>query len=553
MARVGTWVEVLPAQNLAEREQEEKRAVRNGSKHGNSETRLWRSCSMRRHNVSHAESMEVFKLFWSLTDVKDKRVFLSKCVIKIEFQAMGKTANQWILAATLSFALHGALSVFTRKLDRVVCGYDATAAARKGLAKFLIQNMSVIHCTDIYYDSAPIDSFPVDFRVDIRYQNWFLGQDEPTPPYAAFNDHKWKHPNLVSFLVLSEEDMDMQDMLEKPSVELPGLRPGLTFMQLIHDLDGLRRFSEWAVYFLRLWRFDGLAVRWPLSAGPGRLEMFLAVLRAQMKNEEKTWRNRRESHLRLRRLQLAVLLDTNNGTLLRTYDMRRISDLANQITLEAVKDKKTTTRVTRLVQPLFYRNSQSSGDDRLTIDEAITYVVQTGVTRSKVNVAISLVGLRFQLINGSNNGIGAQTVPSFVFSGKGVDTEILYYETCRLPNASAKIRASSLDLSPYWHSGKEWVSFEDMESILQKIEYLQNASIGGIALFSQSEDDFSGTFCNNGSFPLTKAAFENSAYRRIKEQLLPWKYYCISRASVYNMLPRYSIMIFAVGKLLERI
>ena len=76
------------------------------------------------------------------------------------------------------------------------------------------------------------------------------------------------------------------------------------------------------------------------------------------------------------------------------------------------------------------------------------------------------------------------------------------------------------------YSGDRWVSGEDEESIAQKIEYLKRKSIGGVALFSQSEDDFSGKFCNRGKFPLSFKVFEDSNINSNRRLLLPWQRYC---------------------------
>ncbi|RUS79021.1 hypothetical protein EGW08_013232 [Elysia chlorotica] len=80
--------------------------------------------------------------------------------------------------------------------------------------------------------------------------------------------------------------------------------------------------------------------------------------------------------------------------------------------------------------------------------------------------------------------------------------------------------------------GDLWISYEDDVSLEQKINYLKNKSVGGVALFSQSEDDFAGTFCDKGKFPLSVKVYEYSDVLQGGNQLmLPWQRYCSSAQS----------------------
>ncbi|KAK3778037.1 hypothetical protein RRG08_009108 [Elysia crispata] len=282
--------------------------------------------------------------------------------------------------------------------------------------------------------------------------------------------------------------------------------------------------SNWAVFLLRLWGFDGLAVRWPPTAGPERLQKLLILLNSRFNEEFRS--SKRGMRGQLERLKIAVLMDMNRGDWLRIYDMNSISSIVDQVTLEPVPSTSDQDgNVTRITQPLHSMTSAQSGPGvpagvRLSIDEAIQMVVSSGVIRSKVNVAISLTGVEFRLKDPTNHSIGAETI------GLTGPSRIFYFDMCSFINHAQLSRASSSDKSPYWYSGDRWVSGEDEESIAQKIEYLKRKSIGGVALFSQSEDDFSGKFCNRGKFPLSFKVFEDSNINSNRRLLLPWQRYC---------------------------
>ena len=91
-----------------------------------------------------------------------------------------------------------------------------------------------------------------------------------------------------------------------------------------------------------------------------------------------------------------------------------------------------------------------------------------------------------------------------------------------------RLKRQILCFSTYRFNTTNWVSFEDAESLEQKIEYLKSRSIGGVAIFSQSEDDFSGTFCNSGKFPLSLKVYQLSDVQPHIRPKLPWERYCNS-------------------------
>ena len=81
--------------------------------------------------------------------------------------------------------------------------------------------------------------------------------------------------------------------------------------------------SNWAVFLLRLWGFDGLAVRWPPTAGPERLQKLLILLNSRFNEEFRS--SKRGMRGQLERLKIAVLMDMNRGDWLRIYDVRKFS------------------------------------------------------------------------------------------------------------------------------------------------------------------------------------------------------------------------------------
>ncbi|KAL7985303.1 hypothetical protein Chor_003873 [Crotalus horridus] len=61
---------------------------------------------------------------------------------------------------------------------------------------------------------------------------------------------------------------------------------------------------------------------------------------------------------------------------------------------------------------------------------------------------------------------------------------------------------------PYSYKGNQWVGYEDETSVQIKasiVQYAKNNNLGGIMIWSLDQDDFSGTFCKKGNYPLLAA------------------------------------------------
>jgi GH18 family chitinase len=64
----------------------------------------------------------------------------------------------------------------------------------------------------------------------------------------------------------------------------------------------------------------------------------------------------------------------------------------------------------------------------------------------------------------------------------------------------------------------EWVGFDDVKSIEVKMKYVREMQLGGAMLWSLDMDDFSGTYCQQGPYPIltTMNFYLNGAKNTVK-------------------------------------
>ena len=60
-------------------------------------------------------------------------------------------------------------------------------------------------------------------------------------------------------------------------------------------------------------------------------------------------------------------------------------------------------------------------------------------------------------------------------------------------------------MGPYAYSSSEWVGFDDIDSVVRKLDYLIDLGLGGAMAWALDLDDFSGSFCPaQEKYPLLK-------------------------------------------------
>ncbi|GCB80240.1 hypothetical protein scyTo_0018048 [Scyliorhinus torazame] len=126
---------------------------------------------------------------------------------------------------------------------------------------------------------------------------------------------------------------------------------------------------------------------------------------------------------------------------------------------------------------------------------------QEGAPAEKLNAGFAGYGHSFRLST-SNTAPGA---PANGAGPAGHYTQqsgfLAYFEICLfLKEATEKWDASQM--VPYAYKGNEWVGYDNPQSFEDKIKWLKKSQIGGAMMWTLSLDDFSGTFCHQGRYPL---------------------------------------------------
>lgn len=108
-------------------------------------------------------------------------------------------------------------------------------------------------------------------------------------------------------------------------------------------------------------------------------------------------------------------------------------------------------------------------------------------------------------LSGGDNGYKSQTIgpgnPGQYTNSPGV---LNYNEICQMLNQEdwTIIRDHRFKV-PYMVNGNQWISYDDVESIKEKVGFLKSKGLAGAMVWSIDCDDFRGN-CDSGTYPLLK-------------------------------------------------
>ena len=195
------------------------------------------------------------------------------------------------------------------------------------------------------------------------------------------------------------------------------------------------------------------------------------------------------------RLLLTAAVAAGYKTIDAGYEIAKVGRLLDFINLMAYDlhgtwDKKTG------------HHTAMVGDDKLTVPYAVDYWLKGGMPAKKIALGMGTYGRAFTLDNTTNNGLGASAKKA---GPRGKYTReagfLAYYEICSKQGLTV-VQNNAVG-APYGYIGEEWYGFDNKQSLTQKVNKLiKGKNLLGAMFWALDLDDFKGTMCNQGPYPL---------------------------------------------------
>lgn len=356
---------------------------------------------------------------------------------------------------------------------KLVCHITNWAQYRPSTGKFTPDNIDPFLCTHVIYTMATINSFnqliPVEWNDETMYKN--------------LNDLKNVNPLLKTLLSVGGT--------------VSGISP---FIAMVSKPESRIDFIKSSIGYLRSHNFDGLNLAWEYpgengspSTDRGRFTDLIKELDKAFEDEAK---DTRKTQLLLSATVAGIVPTVNSS-----YEVAEISNHLDFMNVMTYDFHGHWEAVTGHNAPLYKSSFDTGTHTHHNVDSALTHWLNLGAPAEKLMMGFPTYGRTYHLTT-SNNGLGA---PSKGPADAGPYTRTAgfwsYYEVCSF-TSSATVGWIDEQKVPYATHGSSWVGYDSKESYAAKVQWLRANNLGGASVWTLDMDDFDGSFCADGAYPL---------------------------------------------------
>ncbi|CAL8130785.1 unnamed protein product [Orchesella dallaii] len=368
---------------------------------------------------------------------------------------------------------------------KMVCYIGTWARYRRGDGKFVPEQTDPHLCTHLMYGFAILKDNVISVHDpwgDLK-DEWGGGFDG----YRKFTGLKQQNPELKTLIAIggwNDGSKKYSEMSASPSTR--------------------KTFVDSVVAFLEKYDFDGLDLDWEYPTQRDSENL------ADRENFSALVRELREAFNRVGKgYLLTAAVTPNTKTIDVAYEVKEIArdlDFINVMCYDyhGFFDGHDYTGHNT---PLYKHPLDVNFEPFFNVNDTVFYWLQAGLPKEKLILGMALYGRGFTLAKSENHGLYAPStggIPPGPYSRQaGIWGYNEICETFQDFGEDWKISINEHVKAPYAFNWRNWIGYEDVESIYYKAEYARKMDLGGAMVWSLDSDDFKGK-CHNEPYILSK-------------------------------------------------
>jgi len=384
----------------------------------------------------------------------------------------------FLFAAAIHSTLQGPVQKVAATDKKIVCFFSSWAVYRTGDGEFNVGNIDPFLCTHYIYAFAGIDNTTHKIVSLDPYND--LPDNFGKGSYLLFTNLSNTNPALKTILAVGGSNEGSQ----KYSI-------------MASTAENRQAFVDSAVAFLKKYGFDGLDLDWEyptLNGGaPEDKDNFVELLkelRAAFDPEG---------------LSLSAAVAAGKSNTDQAYDVPNFTQYVDFFTLMTYDYHGTWESYTGENAPLNARPDETGGNLTLNVNYSVNYWLQLGAPAEKLTLGLPAYGHNWELKDPQQHGFYAPTIGPGTAGPYTAQPGTLGYNELCVDLADWSVIFDEDYAAPYAFLNEQWMSYDNEESITDKVGLVNSLGLGGVSVWSIETDDFHG-YCGGTKFPLITAA-----------------------------------------------
>ncbi|XP_067133094.1 acidic mammalian chitinase-like [Centruroides vittatus] len=273
------------------------------------------------------------------------------------------------------------------------------------------------------------------------------------------------------------------------------------FTEAVSSKENREKFIESMIKLCRDVKLDGIDLDWEFPVWRHALGQQNLADKENLILLLKEFKLASEKEFSENPLLMSVAVAGPKSIVTVAYDISMMSKYADFINLMSYdyNDYYWYTPYVAHNSPLFKSRREIGYFATLNTKWSADYFISQGMDRSKLMIGLPLYAHTYKLLSRFN------TTPGSIATGSGLGGGGLSYPgVCEfLKNGGTRMFDDEAKV-PYAFKNRDWISYDDYESVKIKSEWTKENNYGGVMTFSLNTDDWKGTCDGKTKFPLMK-------------------------------------------------